>query len=264
MFNGAFTVNSNLMHSPNFVGRFPLLNQKLHVQNSYTSYRLSNQTPREWMIRVYEIKSKKNASYVSTSAGSQEWLWNGAVFTGSADLQAIGVPEGEWGNALTGDAVNNAVSTSLGSYGIVPKEQFGLSPTSSPSMKAKFQVNLLKSLKIEPGQEANVFLQGPKNLEIDMEKVVENTVYNNIQKSYTRGLIWVMVPDIVHGATSGFGHQKGTVGGIAMERTDTFTITCPDQAAVTNIKDVYIRDVIAGPALVGAVSGVSNDNFVAC
>jgi hypothetical protein len=262
MFNGAFATNTVAFNKPTLANRFGA-NTKFDVIDSHTLYFLKNVTTRELHIDVYEFAAKDLMSHVPDNQ-AQIWTFNGTTYTGvTGNGEQAHNPSNEWLDAFSSDFQTNSVSTGgPTAYSAVNISTIGVTPDDSITLKKRFRIGKLKRIKLEPGQEAKVFLQGPSKFTLDLAKCFQKGVYMNVQR-YTRATLFVMNVDAAAGTTSGFSRAATSSGNgaLVVDRKDYYKIACPEQASETNQKTVKIIDVYVGSSA-GTLFNVGEESKV--
>lgn len=251
MFNGALystTITNGVPEylSPLITNRFPEKNGKYDIKNSWIKYEMANNMLRTVNVKVYEVKSKKTRSYVmGNKAATKVWTISGTPPVYSQVTNSLGVqdPIQEWANAATDDATLSSRSIAT-NYSAVPINYLYNSPMQSPSFKSQFDAQVIREIKLEPGQDYNFYVQGPSNFQIDLEKCFHDTFYYNIQK-YSRAIMFVCYLDLVSGAVTGFGRLGKTnpnLSGFACEKTLHYEMYAPGQTSESNLKSVKLEN----------------------
>lgn len=270
LFSNSVRVDSNVAHTPLITGRLAFNNAQLHVRNSGSKYLLTNSSMRSMNVDCYEIAPKNVGSFYYPDDTKIIKYDNTAmadaytVATAGNNMQ-FESPEFHWADAFEQDYQLGSLKRTVGGDAALSTNQIYVSPTDSPTFKKQFKCSKLKSWKFEPGQEGSVYLQGPNKFTLDLNKVVIDEVYNNIQK-FSRGVIFIIYYDLVAHSTSGGSRaaSSDTSGGLNIERTDYFNISYHDQFVDTFNKDVKIKETQSGiTAAVGTAEGFKDKQVTA-
>lgn len=264
-FNGAFTVASAAKFNPNLANRLAD-NTKLIVQATSSSYKLFNPSNRVIEVHVYEIAPKEQMPIDFEDPTKYWYLTSANTFTATtaALLQTKGMYD-EIKESFEQDIKTNSVSTAAGTYSAVLPNTLNVTPNMSPTFRQKFKCNKLRDFKLEPGQDSFFAFKGPCNFTLDMEKMFDKGVYNNLQK-WSRNIIFICKLDMTFSADAfGFGRAKASSvskGGLCIERNDYYKFTAPENSSA-GVKDVYIFDTekISGSAT--TMTAVGDETYFA-
>lgn len=252
------------------VGQNPL-NVKYTLKNAYELVRMKNNTFRTVTLKIYIVAPKINAAF--TTPTFQRGIGAGPSTVVNTDY--IGNPSLQW-NACLSDQYNAGVNIANSVYTDIYQ-----SPLFSPEMKAIY--NLEEHIFVlEPGQTADLKIQGPKNFDIDYNKFFRSNntslgQYMGIQK-FMRYPMAVYYNDLAFGNTSGFGRFPGTIGLLNIERQMHYSFSMPDLAGATvslgngtsqtstiqnNLRrNAYFYDVYNGTAATGTVTRVDENEVI--
>lgn len=268
LWNGAH-YNSTTFHQPNFANRFAdSWNMKLNIISSSHKFVLTNTALRTLYITVYEVKPKRKESF-NYGAQANMWTFNGAIYSSTAvtNGQEIRISNTMWDEALVQDNATNSISLDNGTvYAALPASVRGVSPQQSNAFKLKWTTGTLKRIVLEPGQETTVYVAGPGNTVIDLEKYHSDNVYYNLDPKFSRSILFTAHYDQVRGATSGAGRLLSNTieAGLAISSEFQCKLACPDRVAEDDTKNVSIW-VEQGPtaAAVGAPQKATDEDLEA-
>jgi len=217
-------------------------NLKFHVADSYEVYHFKNNTNRGLRLKLYECAPKR----ISLSSPTPAVIGSG---TAGGEVDALQNPVTYWFNALGTDS-NNGQNLSN-----VTPAFLNLAPAQSPTFARGYKTGM-SEVFLEPGGTYTYKLQGPSNMDIDMEKYYVNGVLQDIQK-YARYVMPVVSSELCVDTASGtknvFGRmpwaQNGNGGFVlGCERKLYTKIKMPEQtgfveSAITvgNTQDLNLR-----------------------
>jgi hypothetical protein len=235
-------------HQPDFAGSWPdWYNMRLHLKNSYAKYNITNVSLRTVHLKVHEVKPKGKQSFNYTTQDNY-WAFNEstkAITSLSAGVHRIGNLDTEMDRAIgSAKGVEALAYVDNTSFQTMSKSFIGVHPNMITNFRSRWTTNAINEFVIEPGQEIVVYVQGPKDITIDMEKYVLDGKIYNMDPKFTRGILFTAHLGIVRGATSGSSRMAGgtdaNVAILGMEATTTYELTCPDRVDEDATKNIEV------------------------
>lgn len=190
---------------------------KLNVRNSYCSFVLRNNTPRTWIIQLYEVSPKLNMNVDDEGDAYTQWI-------------NCMVNESSTGTTTNPFAINIASATPNTLYA---------TPLQNKMIQQKWNWER-HEITLDPGQSYDHFIQGPSNVVYDYAKFwkqdgagAADKFYDYVKK-FTRQLIIVARLDLVQDNTvsQAVGRQGNPLdkGRLLVEWKNYYNITCPEVA----------------------------------
>lgn len=229
---------------PGSAQSFDSLYTKFHVKNCWTSLHFKNLTPHTVIIKFWVCAPKKKYSWKPDQTGQTVGMSSlGAVRTVS---DGLGVPMRYWLDSLAIDNATGYIKNRYYDGGVTAPQAQDLyrEPTQSKTFNNGWKVEKIEFI-LEPGQDVKHLVQGPKNIDIDLQKAEVNDTFQNVQK-FSRGYIYAVYNGLnscfngsTDSAAASYGRfadrvdvsQKGY--GIAVERTDHYSFSMPEQTGFT-------------------------------
>lgn len=151
---------------------------KFFIKNSWRSYKFTNLTFRTMRMRLYECASKKNFTYATDYKHTQayeDYVQAAAESTNETTFAA---------------SYNNVTIPANFNF-----QQFNTKPEQFKQWTSKWKCNCV-SINLEPGQTYTWFVQGPKGMQLDIEKAISGSVFEDFQK-YSRSCFVAITGDLI-------------------------------------------------------------------
>lgn len=227
---------------------------KFEVVNSFEHYRFRNLSARGFTLKLYECKPKRPSNKQLTAVNTSN--------TASNVEDALIDPKVYWTNGLQTDTANgyNLVDAA-NTVGSTPLT-YGNVPSGSPSFVKGYATGCTEVF-LEPGVSYSYFLQGPSNMEFDMQKNYANDIFQDVQK-YSRYLMPVVYSELLATTNNAAGtnnmgrlpFQNQLIAGevLMCERKMWVKVKLPEEAgfsrtavttgqqALDNRKDAFINN----------------------
>lgn len=241
LFHKKAALNTSAGMNPFSTGNFDPATLQLNVRNSYSILRYKNITPHCIVLKLFVcVPKKKSANIVNDNPTSAYGKFN----VSKTVEDSLATPYQYWQKSLAIDITNGYVlpgnfgGSATGANSI---QDFYREPTQSKSFNNGYKVEKIQ-FHIEPGQTIVQRIQGPKNMFVDYGKNWEQDVFMNIQK-FSRGVIPVLyntlnakvnaVPAASFGRFADVTDTPAKGYALAVERTDHYSITMPEQVGFT-------------------------------
>jgi len=238
---------------------------KFTVLNSYEKIYVKNNSERTVTIDLYICEPKRAMFDGQTSVSTAGTALNPTPGESSN-------PHDSWLYALN---QGNKTGQNVGNIGVT---MLHTSPLGLAAFNTIFKSSKV-NVKLEPGQDWNYFLQGPKMLDVDFSKYykgVFNTLEGVLQpvQKWSRCLMWVVKQDLCSEGSKAGRWSGGLIANqpnqLLVERTIHGTITVPestgmrvDGAALALRNDVPLQNNYRRPCYFANVySQVSSGDFL--
>jgi len=190
-------------------------NLKVNIHNSYQKILYKNNSQRQYTIKVFIVAPRRKDNALE--------------------------PKGDWNSQLVNNApsaVFDPADTSVARNTVaMTYETFGAMPTRLDGWNANWKCEI-QTLILQPGQQQTVYVQGPKNITLDMEKQYQGTVAQ-ANWMHTRWVMNIFYADLVAtsaGAIGRYAEAGQPVGGafdgngVLVETEYHYRIGMPEQA----------------------------------
>lgn len=196
--------NKTILQAPKLIadtGNFDNKGIKVYIKNAYTKQEFRNNTQRIMTLQIVEFSAKSN--------------------------QVAGDPLGVWQAAL----LFQTAAQGANQNGYV-KEALHAMPTILPDFNRLFSTRVTK-IVLQPGGQYNHFIQGPKDVLYDYQKMWNGNTFQNNNKNAVY-CSYIYYPDVINTTTNGVGRVGGTPAGteflgITVETTHCYHMAMPEQ-----------------------------------
>lgn len=189
---------------------------KIHVRNSYASHVFRNNTNRTLIIALYECAPKLNMNILD-----------------EGDVVA------QWQDSMTNETFNN-LSRPINIAAATPGTLY-MTPMFNKMLMQKWSFER-HDIILDPGQTYDHFMQGPSDVTYDFAKfwksdsTGEANKFYDLQKKFTRQLMYVVRPDIVQSGIFEAGRFgiPDAQGKLLVEWKHYVHLEAPEQTGVTH------------------------------
>ena len=232
-------------------------NLKCHIHNSYVSLLYKNNSQRTYTIKVMVIAPRRK--------------------------DVNNEPKGDWNVQLSNNApgatYDPADSSVARNLNTMTYETMGAMPTRLDGWNANWKTEI-HTLVLQPGQEQTLFVQGPKNVTLDLQKEYQGNA-SQANWIHTRWVMNIYYADLVAtnlGAIGRYAEAGQAVGGafdgngVLVEQKFTYKIGMPEQTGFQYIgttagtvqglgkrRDCYAEATFYQPQSTGTITLVSDE-----